>query len=55
MYNYTIELGNLEMLKTIESIVFIATLTTIIFAWTQCLRGLQPDLPGISNSAKMQI
>ncbi len=47
--------GALKIFVTIESIIFIATLTTIIFAFTQCLRGVEPDLPGISNSAKMQI
>ena len=47
--------GALKIFVTIESIIFIATLATIIFAFTQCLRGIEPDLPGISNSAKMQI
>ncbi len=47
--------GTLKIFTAIESTIFIATLATIIFSCTQCLRGIEPDLPGISNSAKMQI
>ena len=52
---FTLIFGNLQILETIELIIFIATLSTIIFACIQSLRGLEPDLPVISNSAKIQI
>ena len=52
---FTLVFGNIRILETIEPIIFIATLSTIIFACIQSLRGLEADLPGISNSAKMQI
>ena len=52
---FTFIFGTLQILETIELIIFIATLSTIIFASVQSLRGLEADLPGISNSAKMQI
>ena len=52
---FTLVLGNLQILETLELMIFLATLSTIIFACIQSLRGLEADLPGISNSAKMQI
>ncbi len=37
------------------SIFFIITLAVVIFSIVQCLRGIEPDLPGISSATKMQI
>ena len=47
--------GNLVILENLETMIFIATLSTVIFTSIQCLRGIEPHLPGISESAKMQI
>ncbi|WP_241434049.1 Tic20 family protein [Prochlorococcus sp. MIT 0602] len=43
------------LLEILKELVFIGTLTTVIFTSTQCLRGLEANLPGISDAAKMQI
>ncbi len=48
-------ISDLILLRNLESIIFIATLTTVTFTIIQCLRGIEPDLPGISSATKMQI
>jgi len=47
--------GNIFIFNNLESFVFIISLTIILFASIQSLRGLEADIPGISNSAKIQI
>ena len=46
--------GNL-LLGTLSSAVAIAVLAIVLFAWVECLRGREPDLPGISQAARMQL
>jgi len=48
-------LNNIISLQNIETIIFIITLSIVIFAIIQCLRGIEADLPGISSATKMQI
>ena len=43
------------IIESLETIIFISTLTIIIFASIQTLRGIETNIPGISDSAKMQI
>ena len=46
--------GNL-LLGTLSSAVAIAVLAIVLFAWVECLRGREPDLPGISQAVRMQL
>ncbi len=39
----------------LETIIFVGTLTIILFAITQCSRGFKPDIPIVSEAAEMQI
>lgn len=43
------------IIRTFSSTVLIATLAITIFALIECLRGREPDLPGISEAARMQL
>ena len=43
------------LLGTLTSTVVIAVLAILLFAWVECLRGREPDLPGISQAARMQL
>ncbi len=43
------------LIEIFGKLIFIMTLTTVIFTSIRCLQGIEPDLPGISNAAKMQI
>ena len=39
----------------LESIIFIFTLSIFIYSISQCIYGLEPEIPLISKSARMQI
>ena len=43
------------LLGTLSSAVVIAVLAILVFALVECLRGREPDLPGISQAARMQL
>ena len=43
------------MLRTLTSTVLVAMLAIVIFALIECLRGREPDLPGISQAVRMQL
>ena len=47
----------LRILPLVElgSIVFISTLSVFIFAGFQCINGVEPEIPFISKSVRMQI
>ena len=47
--------SNFFSFQNIDAIIFIITLSIVIFAIIQCLRGIEADLPGISSATKMQI
>ena len=42
-------------LVDLGSIVFISTLSVFIFAGFQCINGVEPEIPFISKSVRMQI
>ena len=46
---------NYVIVETIETSIFILNLSIVIFSSVQCFRGMEADIPVISNSAKMQI
>tara|TARA_Y100001968_G_scaffold326346_2_gene369227 strand:+ start:172 stop:633 length:462 start_codon:yes stop_codon:yes gene_type:complete len=50
-----IPIGNLLLVKTFSSTIFLSLLAIIIFSIFQCLKGCEPDIPGISNSVRMQL
>ena len=60
-YVYTplsMQLGNLGdglVIRTLGSTVFLGVLGIVIFALIECLRGREPDLPGISQAVRMQL
>ena len=43
------------MLRTLSSTVVIAVLAVVIFALVECIRGREPDLPGLSQAVRMQL
>ena len=43
------------LLGSLSSAVVIAVLAILVFALVECLRGEEPDLPGISQAARMQL
>ena len=43
------------MLRTLSSTVVIAVLAVAIFAIVECIRGREPDLPGLSQAVRMQL
>ena len=43
------------IIRTFSSTVLIAVLAITIFTLIECLRGREPDLPGISEAARMQL
>lgn len=43
------------MLTAFANFIFIATLAVVVFAIVQCLRGLYPEIPTISDAAKSQV
>ena len=48
-------LGIELMFGALSSTVFVVMLTLIIFTTIQCLKGNEPDLPGITQAVKAQI
>ena len=46
---------NSPIIEGLETTIFIFSLTIILFCTIQCLRGIEANIPGISNSAKIQI
>ena len=47
--------GSGLLMRTLSSTVVIATLAILLFALAECLRGREPDLPGISQAVRMQL
>ena len=47
--------GGSLLVGTLSSTLVIATLAILMFALVECLRGKEPDLPGISQAARMQL
>jgi len=47
--------GEMLIVRTLSSTVVIATLAIVVFALVECLRGREPDLPGISQAVRMQL
>ena len=43
------------LLRTLSSTVVVGTLAILVFALVECLRGKEPDLPGISQATRMQL
>ena len=43
------------LIGTLSSTIVIAVLAILVFALVECLRGREPDLPGISQAARMQL
>ncbi len=43
------------LIGTLSSTIVIAVLAILVFALVECLRGREPDLPGISQTARMQL
>ena len=48
-------LGSDLMLRTLSSTVVVAVLAVVIFALIECIRGKEPDLPGLSQAVRMQL
>tara|TARA_Y100001968_G_scaffold24074_1_gene18874 strand:+ start:1085 stop:1498 length:414 start_codon:yes stop_codon:yes gene_type:complete len=46
---------NSLLIRTLSSTVFISMLSIIIFSIYKCIQGKEPDLPGISNSVRIQL
>ena len=47
--------GGSLLMGTLSSTVLIAALAILVFALVECLRGREPDLPGISQAVRMQL
>jgi len=47
--------GGSLLIGTLSSTVLIAALAILVFALVECLRGREPDLPGISQAVRMQL
>jgi uncharacterized membrane protein len=43
------------LLSTLSSAVVVAVLAILLFSLVECLRGREPDLPGISQAVRMQL
>ena len=43
------------LLSTLSSAVIVAVLAILLFSLVECLRGREPDLPGISQAVRMQL
>ena len=41
--------------RTFSNLIFIATLSIVIFSIIECLRGNEPDIPGVSEAVRMQL
>ena len=47
--------GDGLVMRTLGSTVLLGVLAGVIFALIECLRGREPDLPGISQAVRMQL
>ncbi len=47
--------GNALLIRSLSSTILIAILAIMLFALIECIRGKEPDLPGISQAVKMQL
>ena len=47
--------GGTLLIGTLASTVVLAVLAIVLFALVECLRGREPDLPGISQAVRMQL
>ena len=47
--------GGSLLVGTLSSTIVIAVLAILVFALVECLRGREPDLPGISQAVRMQL
>jgi hypothetical protein len=47
--------GESLLVGTLYSTVVIAVLAILLFAIVECLRGREPDLPGLSQAVRMQL
>jgi uncharacterized membrane protein len=47
--------GGTLLVGTLSSTVVIAVLAILVFAIIECLRGREPDLPGLSQAVRMQL
>ena len=47
--------GGSLLMGTLASTVVVAVLAILLFALVECLRGREPDLPGISQAVRMQL
>ena len=47
--------GDTLLVGTLSSTVVIAVLAILVFAIVECLRGREPDLPGLSQAVRMQL
>ena len=43
------------LLGTLSSAIVVAVLAILLFSLVECLRGREPDLPGISQAVRMQL
>ena len=43
------------LLGTLSSAVVVAVVAILLFSLVECLRGREPDLPGISQAVRMQL
>ena len=50
----SMSLGGLVM-RTLGSTVLLGVLAVVLFALIECLRGREPDLPGLSQAVRMQL
>jgi hypothetical protein len=48
-------LGGGFAMRTLESTVFLATLLLVVFAVVQSLRGIEADIPTVSEAVRMQL
>ena len=47
--------GGSLLVSTLSSTIVVAVLAILLFALVECLRGREPDLPGISQAVRMQL
>jgi hypothetical protein len=48
-------LGGGFAVRTLESTVFLATLLLVVFSMVQSLRGIEADIPTVSEAVRMQL